>query len=49
MENDEYPLSDVEIERVARAWARKRGIDMSGAGFFGGLGIDSDADAFAPR
>jgi hypothetical protein len=49
VENDEYPLSDVEIERVARAWARKRGIDMSGAGFFGGLGIDSDADAFAPR
>jgi hypothetical protein len=49
VENDEYPLSDIEIERVARAWARRRGIDMSGAGFFSGLGIDSDADAFAPR
>lgn len=49
VENDEYPLSDIEIERLVRRWARQRGIEMSGAGFFGGVGIDSGADAFAPR
>lgn len=47
--NEEYPLSDVEIERIVRGWARRRGVEMSSAGFFGGVGIDSDADAFAPR
>ena len=49
VENDDYPLSDIEIERVVRKWARSRGIDMSSAGFFTGMGIDSAADAFAPR
>jgi hypothetical protein len=49
VENEEYPLSDIEIERLVRRWARQRGIEMSGAGFFGGVGIDSGADAFAPR
>eukprot|EP00956_Cyclotella_meneghiniana_P043296 scaffold262830_cov79-Cyclotella_meneghiniana.AAC.1 len=49
VENEEYPLSDIEIERVARRWARSRGIEMSSAGFFSGVGIDSNADAFAPR
>jgi hypothetical protein len=49
VENEEYSLSDIEIERLVRRWARQRGIEMSGAGFFGGVGIDSSADAFAPR
>lgn len=49
VENEEYPLTDIEIERVVRRWARIRGIEMSSAGFFSGVGIDSDADAFAPR
>ena len=49
VENEQYPLSDIEIERGVRKWARERGVEMSSAGFFSGVGIDADADAFAPR
>lgn len=51
VENEEYPLSDVEIERVIRKWNREKGSgsEMSSAGFFSGVAINSDADAFAPR
>lgn len=47
VENDEYPLTDLEIERLARAWNRMQGNDdMSSAGFFTGIRINNQADAF---
>ena len=47
VENDEYPLTDLEIERLARAWNRMQGNDdMSSAGFFTGVKINSQADAW---
>lgn len=47
VENDEYPLTDLEIERLARAWNRMQGNDdMSSAGFFTGMKINNQADAF---
>ena len=47
VENDEYPLTDLEIERLARAWNRMQGNDdMSSAGFFTGIRINDQADAF---
>lgn len=47
VENDQYPLSDLEIERLARAWNRLQGNDdMSSAGFFTGIKINDQADAF---
>ena len=47
----EYPLADIEIERILRKWNRERGsgAEMSSAGFFSGISIDGAADAFAPR
>mmetsp|Transcript_4987 Transcript_4987/g.7365 ORF Transcript_4987/g.7365 Transcript_4987/m.7365 type:complete len:279 (-) Transcript_4987:35-871(-) len=42
--NDEYPLSDLEIERLMRQWARQKGSDMSSAGYFIGWQLDSQAD-----
>lgn len=45
VENDEYPLNDLEIERLLRAWNRMQGnIDMSSAGFFKGISINQKAD-----
>mmetsp|Transcript_29726 Transcript_29726/g.60750 ORF Transcript_29726/g.60750 Transcript_29726/m.60750 type:complete len:431 (-) Transcript_29726:296-1588(-) len=47
VENDEYPLTDLEIERLLRSWNRAQGNeDMSSAGFFTGIQIDNKADAF---
>jgi hypothetical protein len=50
-DDDMYPLSDVEIERMLRRWNREYGSkrEMSPAGFFGGICVDSGADAFGPR
>ena len=49
-ENEEYPLSDLEIERLIREWNREEGNDsMSSAGFFTGLQINDQADAFGNR
>mmetsp|Transcript_7477 Transcript_7477/g.16222 ORF Transcript_7477/g.16222 Transcript_7477/m.16222 type:complete len:412 (-) Transcript_7477:101-1336(-) len=48
-ENDQYPLADIEIERLMRAWARRPengSIEMSGAGYFQGVGIDEKSDIF---
>ncbi len=48
VENDEYPLTDLEIERLARAWNRMQGNDdMSSAGFFTGIKINNQADIFS--
>ena len=50
-DDDIHPLSDVEIERMLRRWNREYGSgrEMSSAGFFGGICVDSGADAFGPR
>lgn len=45
VENDQYPLTDLEIERLLRAWNRMQGNDdMSSAGFFTGIQINEQAD-----
>lgn len=50
-ENEQFPLSDIEIERILRKWNRElgSGSEMSSAGFFSGICVDGVADAFAPR
>ena len=50
-DDDRHPLSDIEIERMLRRWNREYGSkrEMSPAGFFGGICVDSGADAFGPR
>jgi hypothetical protein len=45
----EYPLTDLEIEQLLRAYCRPRGLDMSSAGFYTGVQINQDADAFAKK
>ena len=49
--SERYPLADMEIERALRDWNRTSGGggEMSSAGFFAGIAVDGDADAFAPR
>lgn len=48
-------LSDLEIERLLRAWSRRqvtpngRPLAMSQAGFYSGLQINRDADIFGPQ
>ena len=50
-DNEQFPLSDIEIERILRRWNREFGSggEMSSAGFFSGICVDGVADAFAPR
>jgi len=50
-DNEQYPLVDIEIERILRNWNREfgSGNEMSSAGFFSGIRVDDVADAFAPR
>ena len=50
-DSEEYPLADIEIERILRQWNRQFGSrsEMSSAGFFAGITVDGAADAFAPR
>ena len=49
-DSEQYPLADIEIERIFRQWNRQFGSrsDMSSAGFFSGITVDGAADAFAP-
>lgn len=43
----EYPLTDVEIERMLKVWNRSRGNpEMSSAGFYANLQINEKADVF---
>jgi len=46
VENDEYPLVDLEVERLLRAWNMRSGSreDMTSAGFLKGVKINSDAE-----
>jgi hypothetical protein len=45
-DSPEYPLSDLEIEQLLRTYCRSKGLDMSPAGFYSGLQINSSADVF---
>ena len=46
IENDEYPLSDLEIERLLRNWNKRMGneLNVSSAGFLKGVQINSQAE-----
>ena len=48
-DGEEDSLSDLQVERLIRAWSRERGILMSSSGFFKGIKINQDADAFVQR
>eukprot|EP00978_Attheya_sp_CCMP212_P012446 scaffold31080_cov45-Attheya_sp.AAC.1 len=49
-DNPDYPLVDIEIERLLRAWNRHMdNEDMSQAGFFTGIQINDQADVFTSR
>ena len=50
-ESVEYPLTNLEIERLLREWNRSRGsiAEMSSAGFYNGLSINDQADVFTQR
>jgi len=50
-DNEQYSLADIEIERILRKWNRQfgSGNEMTSAGFFSGITVDGEADAFAPR
>lgn len=48
-DSKEYPLTDLEIEQLLRAYCRPRGVEMSSAGFYAGLQINESADVFAKK
>jgi hypothetical protein len=51
-DSSEYPLSNLEIEKLLREWNRSRGdltAEMSSAGFYNGLSINEQADVFIQR
>ena len=48
-ENPDYPLSDLEIEQLLRAYCRVKGLEMSPAGFYSGIQINTNADAFVKK
>ena len=48
-DSEEYPLTDLEVENLMRKYCRARGAKMSKAGFYIGIQINQDADAFVSR
>lgn len=51
-DSSDYPLTNLEIEKLLREWNRSRGAlmaEMSSAGFYNGLSINEQADVFNPR
>jgi hypothetical protein len=51
-DSSEYPLTNLEIEKLLREWNRSRGAltaEMSSAGFYNGLSINEQADVFIQR
>jgi hypothetical protein len=48
-DSEEYPLTDLEIEQLLRAYCRPRGVEMSSAGFYSGIQINKDADVFVKQ
>lgn len=49
-DNPDYPLNDIEIEQLLRKWNDKNSAaQRSAAGFYTGIQINTDADAFVQR
>jgi hypothetical protein len=48
-DNEEYPLSDLEIEKLLRNWSEQFNIRATSAGFYNGIKINQDADVFVKR
>ena len=49
-DSEEYPLADLEIERLLRAWNQINNqgkAEMTSSGFYYGISINTDADVFA--
>jgi hypothetical protein len=47
-DSEEYPLADLEIERLLKAWALQySNVERTSAGFYYGISINKDADVFA--
>lgn len=49
-DSQEYPLTDLEIEKLLRFWNQKKNqgkAEMSSSGFYYGIQINADADVFA--
>ncbi|KAG7338812.1 hypothetical protein IV203_006838 [Nitzschia inconspicua] len=48
-ESEQYPLTDLEIEKLLRAWNQRENdgkADMTSSGFYYGIQINKDADVF---
>eukprot|EP00536_Pseudo-nitzschia_multiseries_P009680 jgi/Psemu1/258313/estExt_Genewise1Plus.C_2780004 len=51
-DSQEYPLTDLEIEKLLRFWNEKKNggkAEMTSSGFYYGIQINTDADVFAAR
>jgi len=49
-DNPDYPLNDLEIERLLKDWnERNAGAQRSSAGFYNGIQINAEADVFVSR
>jgi hypothetical protein len=51
-DNEQYPLTDLEVEKLLRAWNQgpNRGrAEMTSAGFYYGISINKDADVFVQK
>ncbi|KAL7561791.1 hypothetical protein ACA910_013329 [Epithemia clementina (nom. ined.)] len=51
-DNPDYPLGDLEIEQLLRAWSKRQTmakVERSQAGFYSGIQINRDADVFVQR
>ena len=51
VDSEEFPLGDLEIEGLLRDWSRQQpsNVEMSQAGFYTGIQINTDADVFVKR
>ena len=50
VDSQEYPLADLEIEKLVRFWNKTKNqgkAEMSSSGFYYGISINTDADVFA--
>lgn len=49
VDNEEFPLADLEIEQLLRLYCRERNLEMSSAGFYNGIQINQEADVFVQK